>query len=216
MGVPSVRRYYLLKRRAALAVGDTLWAGIWRYKQESIPWPALPSVFPARAKLTAAGYATVRDLDDADEQELRALGLTRREAAAVLVAMQEWPMISKVIQGYQEQNGTAVTAWNAPLVSSAARTASGTGETYEVGSGNTLRLTLAVTAASGTTPTLDAIVETSADGATGWRAVFSFGQKTTTGSDRQSFGNLDRFVRCSWTIGGTTPSLTWSLTGELV
>jgi hypothetical protein len=219
VGYPTLRRLYLANRRSALSLGDAgIGAvGFWRWKQEQIAWPDLPATFPSRAKLIAEGYQTVRDLDGADVDELREIGLTRQQALAVLAAMQEWPpMITKVLKGYQEQGGLFAGAFDAPLVPSAARTASGTGETLEVGDEHTLRLTLDVTAASGTLPTLDVIVETSADGATGWRSVYAFGQKTTTGSDRQSFSNLDRFVRCSWVIGGTTPSFTWSLTGELV
>ena len=102
------------------------------------------------------------------------------------------------------------------LLPSATKTASGNGDTYEVGDESTLRLTLAVTAASGTLPTLDVKVQTSQDAST-WRDVYLFGQKTTTTTgDRQSFSNLDRFVRAVYTIGGTNPSFTFSLTGELV
>lgn len=216
MGYPTLRRLYLANRRGALKLGNpgTIQARFWRWKQERIAWPDLPANFPARAKLIAEGYQTVRDLDGADQDELTELGLTRQQAHAVLVAMQEWPpMIPTILNAFTRQDGRTAEVYDAPLIGSAARTASGTGDPYEMGDLDTLRLTLAVTAASGTTPTLDVVIETSADGVT-WRTLFSFGQKTTTGSDRQSFSNADRQVRARWAIGGTTPSFTMSLTGE--
>ena len=215
MALDTLRRYYLSKRRYFNALGETSRAAFWRWKQEQIAWPDLPTAFPSRTKLIAEGYQTVRDLDGADEDELREIGLTKSQAAAVLVAMEQWPpMIPLIRKEYQRQDGRAAEVYDVPLIPSAARTATGVSDTIELGDLGTLRLTLAVTAVSGTNPTLDAIVQTSPDGATGWRSVFLYGQKTTTGSDPQSFSNLDRFVRCSFTIGGTLPSLTFSLLGE--
>ena len=64
--------------------------------------------------------------------------------------------------------------------------------------------------------TLDVAVETSADnGATDtWRSIGSFTQATSTTTQRKSFAGCDRFIRASPTIGGTTPSFTFSVTGE--
>lgn len=215
MGVPSPRRFYLFKRRAALTTGETHLAGFWRAKQEALAWPALPTDFPGRAVLTAAGYTTVRDLDGADLDELTDLGLTRVAAAAVLAAMESWTMIATVLKSYQRQDGRFATVYDAPLVASAARTATFTSDTYEMGDMETLRLLLDATLVSGTTPTLDVEVQTSADGVTLWRRLLAFAQKTATGqSERQSVGGADRFVRAVCTIGGTTPSFTFSLTGE--
>jgi hypothetical protein len=76
----------------------------------------------------------------------------------------------------------------------------------------TARLLLAVTAASGTTPTLDVVIQTSHDGTT-WRTAHTFTQATATGTQRASFP-VDRFVRATWTVGGTTPSFTFAVTGE--
>ena len=87
-----------------------------------------------------------------------------------------------------------------------------------MGDRDTLRLLLTVSAASGTTPTLDVIVETSDDPsfATNVRTMMTFTQKTAAGSQRLSAGGADRFVRGKATIGGTTPSFTFSLVGEAV
>lgn len=102
------------------------------------------------------------------------------------------------------------------LAGSAARTASGSGSPYVMGARSTLRLTLAVTAASGTTPSATVTVETSGDGGTTWYSVGTFAAKTTTGTERKSFSGLDRLARVSWAITGTTPSFTFSVTGEAV
>lgn len=216
MATISPRRYYLLKRRHAETHGDAELASSWRAKQEAIYWPALPSDWPTRSKLSAVGYTTVRDLDGADLDELTALGLTRVEAQAVLDAMAKEPtMIPTTLTGYTRQDGKFAATYDAPLVPSAARTATFTSDTYEMGGLSTLRLLLDVTAASGTTPTLDVVVETSHDGVNNWRSLLTFEQKTTTGqSERQAVAGSDRFVRAVCTIGGTTPSFTFSLTGE--
>jgi hypothetical protein len=99
------------------------------------------------------------------------------------------------------------------LAASAARTATGQGAAVALGDRGTLRLLLDVTAASGT---LDVTVETSFDGATGWRSLGTFAQKTAVASERKSFSGCDRYVRATWTVGGTTPSFTFSVVGEAV
>jgi len=76
-----------------------------------------------------------------------------------------------------------------------------------------LALTLAVTAASGTNPTLDVALQTSHD-ATTWTTVASFARATGVTSERKRFSGLDRYVRVVATLGGTSPSFTFSVTGE--
>lgn len=85
------RRYYLLARQFyANVVIETITAGALRYKQEAEPGVALPADFPFLSKISAAnvGYTTIEDLDGADEDELTAVGLTPREARAVLTRLQ--------------------------------------------------------------------------------------------------------------------------------
>lgn len=82
----------------------------------------------------------------------------------------------------------------------------------------TLRAALTVTAVSGTTPSLTATVQTSYDaGATDpWRAVGSFTAATAAGTQRESFPGLDRYVRLNYVVSGTTPSITFGVSGEIV
>lgn len=117
--------------------------------------------------------------------------------------------------GYEKANGEWADTEDVELASSAARTATGDGSSVEVGDRGVVRLLLDVTAASGTSPTLDVTVETSFDGTT-WRQAGTFTQQTAVGTERKSFSGLDRFVRVTWTIGGTTPSFTFEVSGEAV
>jgi len=98
-------------------------------------------------------------------------------------------------------------------VASAARTSSNnSGPLLHFGLAKTIRAQLDVTAASGTTPTLDVVIEDTLDG-TNWNTVGTFTQKTTTG--RQVIDITGLFagtLRVRWTIGGTTPSFTFSVT----
>ncbi len=101
------------------------------------------------------------------------------------------------------------------------KTATANGNGVELGDVGTLRLKLNVTAASGTTPTLDIKVQTSADnGVTdAWRDLAvsaSFGQKTGVAAEQKCFVGCDRWVRVVKTIGGTTPSFTYTIFGEAV
>lgn len=217
MSILTPRRYYLAKRIAAIALyDDSVRAGLWRAKQEALAWPDLPAGFPGRAVLMAAGYTTVRDLDDADITELTGLGLNGATAQRVLAAMENWKMITLALlsPAYQRQDGKFASVFNAPLLPSVARTATVVSDTLEMGDLDTLRLLLDVTAASGTLPTLDVIVETSHDGATNWQRLGTFAQKTAVSNERQVFPGADRFVRATATITGTLPSITFSLMGE--
>lgn len=75
------------------------------------------------------------------------------------------------------------------------------------------QLKLRVTAASGTTPTLAVKVQTSTDAST-WRDVASFTQASNETEEEKFFGELDRYVRISWTIAGSdTPTFTFSVLG---
>lgn len=106
------------------------------------------------------------------------------------------------------------------LVASAARTATGTG-TQVCGFGRYEKFTmqLAVTAASGTTPTLDVTVQHSIDGGTTWFTLATFTQKTAAGSELKTESEVEAAtaevygdcIRAIWTIGGTTPSFTFSV-----
>jgi hypothetical protein len=111
----------------------------------------------------------------------------------------------------------------AVLHASAARTATGTGTAvcgfarYEK-----FIFELVVSAASGTTPTLDVVVQHSIDGGTTWHTLVAFTQKTTTGNELKTeaeveAGTAEAYGDCfrvSYTIGGTTPSFTFKVTAN--
>jgi hypothetical protein len=117
--------------------------------------------------------------------------------------------------GYQKTSGEFAEADDVVLFASAARTASANGTAVETDKG-VLRLLLDCTAASGTTPTLDITIETRANSSDTYRSVGTFTQVTAAGSARKCFSGCDREVRAVATIGGTTPSFTFSLSGEAV
>jgi hypothetical protein len=116
--------------------------------------------------------------------------------------------------GYFDTNNRWVNTEAKTLAASAARTASGTGSAVALGESKNLRLTLAVTAKSGTAPSLFVQIETSADGST-WRSLGGFtALNDATGSQTLSFPGADRYVRAKWTVSGTDPSFTFSVSGE--
>ena len=110
-------------------------------------------------------------------------------------------------------DGLMISGEAVSLVPSAARAASGNGSPVVMGDRDVLRLTLSVTAASGTTPSLTVTIQHSADGVT-WTNHSSFAAATAVTSERKVFGGIDRFARASWTVTGTTPSFTFSVSGE--
>ena len=94
-------------------------------------------------------------------------------------------------------------------------TATTTSNSIELGDRGTARITLAVTAAAGTNPTLDVQLQTSPDGSTWTNLGSAFTQATGVTSQRKIFTGLDRFIQAVATIGGTGgPSFTFSLDGE--
>ena len=80
-----------------------------------------------------------------------------------------------------------------------------------VANANALRCQINVTAASGTTPTLDVVIEDSLDGAN-WNTVGTFAQKTAAAREVINITTpfADR-LRARATVGGTTPSFTFGV-----
>lgn len=97
------------------------------------------------------------------------------------------------------------------IVPSAAQTASGQSNPIEASEYLEAHALLDVTVVAGTAPTLDVVIETSPDKVS-WFTHTTFTQKTVVGKDFKTLSNLGRFLRVRWTIGGTTPSFTFSLT----
>lgn len=96
--------------------------------------------------------------------------------------------------------------------SSAARTASGdSGVLGEYANADSLRVQLDVTAAAGTTPTLNVVIEDTVDG-TNWNTIGTFSQKTAVAREVINVSSpFARQLRVKWTVAGTTPSFTFSV-----
>jgi len=116
----------------------------------------------------------------------------------------------------QDPQGRYVTPSESPTtaqLASAARTTSTNGTAFDTSNVDSLNGKLVITARSGTNPTLDVVLETTADG-TNYYTVLAFPQQTntTTGVSRV-FGPLGATSRWKWTVGGTdTPSFTFAVT----
>lgn len=99
------------------------------------------------------------------------------------------------------------------LVASGARTTSGdTGPLHGYGPMQSLIIQSAVSAASGTSPTLDVVVEDTVDGGATWNIVHTFAQATAVGSAVARISTpFSNTIRVRWTVGGTTPSFTFAV-----
>ncbi len=98
------------------------------------------------------------------------------------------------------------------VAASEARTASGASSALAgLGPAESLRVQLNVTAAAGTSPTLDVVIEDTLDG-TNYNTIGTFSQKTGPAREVMTITTpfSDR-VRARWTMGGTTPSFTFSV-----
>lgn len=105
------------------------------------------------------------------------------------------------------------------LHDSAARTATGTADAVKgFGGSSKIGAALVVSAASGTNPTLDVVIQHSLDG-TNWFDLMTFTQRTAAGSEYKVVSETqgttvnvvgDR-LRAKYTVGGTTPSFTFSV-----
>lgn len=98
-------------------------------------------------------------------------------------------------------------------IASGARTVTGNSSTFNSEDAFAIIGTLNITAASGTTPTLDAKLQESLDGGTTWNDIGAFPQKTGAGVHPKTFGPVSAgsLLRWSWTIAGTTPSFTFTI-----
>lgn len=91
--------------------------------------------------------------------------------------------------------------------------------------GTLVAIYLDITAASGTSPTFDLKVQCSPNNTTWYdpastaanRDSFAFAQKTAAGTDVKIIPDMPcRYVRLSYTVGGTSPSFTFSVVGDFV
>lgn len=100
-----------------------------------------------------------------------------------------------------------------PVFTSAARTATATSDVEEQIGVTALRLDVTVTAQSGTSPTLDVVLQGSDDGVNGWYTLITIPQfAAATGTKSAAIGPtaIPRYVRAVATIAGTNPSFTFS------
>lgn len=95
-----------------------------------------------------------------------------------------------------------------------AQTASGNGTAVDLGSlRKALRLELVVSAITpGAAPSLELEVQTSEDGATGWRPVAALTPLAGLGRLEQTVGPVSRYVRATWALTDIT-SVTFTLEG---
>lgn len=120
--------------------------------------------------------------------------------------------------GYTKSDGTWVSTDAVGAVGAVQTGVTGAGNTssIEAGRRTSARLSLNVTAASGTSPSITVNLQTSPDNTT-WSTVGSFAAATGVSSQAKVFGPLDKYVRAQWAAPtGTTPSFTFNITGDLV
>lgn len=101
---------------------------------------------------------------------------------------------------------------NAVLKASSTETASANGTGLQV-NGTAVRGMTAimnVTAASGTTPTLDVVVQHSDDNST-FTDLATFDQVSDEGISQVRFATDKQYIRTASTIAGTSPSFTYSV-----
>lgn len=104
---------------------------------------------------------------------------------------------------------------NSLLVTDAARTTTANGSNLDntTSSASGGSATLQLSAVSGTaSPSVAVIIEHSTTGAGSWSTIGTFATKTAAGAEYITFsGTVNRYVRASWTVTGTTPSFTFNV-----
>nr|BDD47810.1 hypothetical protein 11 [Bacillaceae bacterium] len=103
---------------------------------------------------------------------------------------------------------------NDTVLPSLARTTSGNSVEFDVSKYKEAIVFLDVTTASGTSPTLDVKFQTQDPASLKWFDItgLTFAQKTAVGNEVKEKSNvLGSKIRCTYTIGGTTPSFTFSV-----
>lgn len=101
------------------------------------------------------------------------------------------------------------------LHASGAETTTGQGTAVDIGAlRRAARLVLDVTAVSGTSPSLEVQLQTSEKGTGGWTLVDTISSIAAEGRREWHVARLAQFVRVVWVITGTTPSFTFTLSGD--
>jgi hypothetical protein len=97
------------------------------------------------------------------------------------------------------------------VIESLARTTNGSSDNVKIYGGESVRCQLNVTAASGTAPTLNVLIEDTLDGVN-YNTIGTFAQKAA--ASREIINVTVPFsetLRVSWTIAGTNPSFTFAV-----
>lgn len=105
---------------------------------------------------------------------------------------------------------------NGADVASAARTATGQSAAFNIEDAVEIDAQLAVTAASGTSPTLALTLQTSQDGVTWLQQGPTPPNVTGVSTTNYTFPCPGVYGRWVWTIGGTTPNFTFSVDHQAV
>ncbi len=99
----------------------------------------------------------------------------------------------------------------AKIIETLARTTNGTSGDVRTYGSDILRAQLNVTAASGTAPTLNVLIEDTLDGIN-YNTIGTFAQKAAAGREVINITvPFSETLRVSWTIAETTPSFTFSV-----
>jgi len=138
--------------------------------------------------------------------------------AFIVDAIENDYSIATPVEGIVTLDGSAEPdggVWLAYLLhGESAETATGDGTVYDLGANapysNGFAAALHVVAAGGTTPTCDVVIETATDSVfTVPIAVATFTQATGVTSEMLSgTTEIKRYIRATWTLGGTSPTFT--------
>ena len=213
--VTSARRFYFAKERALRAQQLDGLADCFRAKRLAEPGTRLWRRLPGRAHLLAAGVLAVEEVIGAGVAELRLYGLRPSVAEALITQLER---IAATMTTFQTgpRIGEIYDQDPVTLVAAAARTTSLTSETYEVGDRGDLRLDVDVSAISGTGASLHVQIETRRDTDDAWVVREAVGPLSAVGIARLVAPGCDRFVRAVCTMAGSSPSVTFSVSGEAV
>lgn len=212
--VTSARRYLWLAQKERARTLDDGPSLAFRVRRLAASGTALPSTFPSRSVLLAAGVLAVEEVVGARVPELLSYGLTTAAAERLILWLERRTMDTF---NCGPRIGQLYEADEIELIASGTRTASFTSDIYETGDRGTLRLALALAAISGSGARLHAQIETRDAYASGtWRVVDAFGPLTAAATVNRSMSGLNRFVRVVCTLEGTSPSVTFALTGTAV
>lgn len=147
---------------------------------------------------------------------LSTLGNRANLIQARAISYAETAPIGDVVAFNYSVTGDAQGGFGAVIHPLAARTTSGTGTTFDGNAASTNGLVghLHVTAISGASANLSVTMQHSTDGNT-WSSITggTFSSFTATGAERKTTStlNINRYLRVTWTISGTTPSITFAV-----